>query len=191
MVFNLQSRHKYMVEMAMFNGPRAITTKVSKPELWFMCSAHCLKVLYICVTISENILNGFQLTERTQVYGRNDYVQCSKAITPKVGRPELRFMCSAHRLMVLHICVQFGENISDGIRVIEWTWMMEALTNQQTDRVTLKILDGITLHPRHFLWWGKKICLTYANSIVNWIFGKILSENIFCFSSLIIIIDVP
>ena len=31
MVFNLQSGHEYMVEMAMFNIQRAITLKVGKP----------------------------------------------------------------------------------------------------------------------------------------------------------------
>ena len=41
MVFNLQSRHQYIAEMAMFNVLRAITPKVGKPELWFMSSA-CL-----------------------------------------------------------------------------------------------------------------------------------------------------
>ena len=46
-VFNLQSRHEYMGEMAMFNVQRAITPKVGKPE--FMCSAHPLIVLfYLC-----------------------------------------------------------------------------------------------------------------------------------------------
>ena len=38
-IFNLQSGHKYMVEMAMFNVRRAITPKVGKPELQFMSSA--------------------------------------------------------------------------------------------------------------------------------------------------------
>ena len=38
-VFNLQSRHKYMVEMDMFKVQRAITPKVGKPELWFISSA--------------------------------------------------------------------------------------------------------------------------------------------------------
>ena len=43
-VFNLQSRHKYIVEMAMFNVQRAIhvTPKVGKPKLRFMSSAHHL-----------------------------------------------------------------------------------------------------------------------------------------------------
>ena len=52
-----------------------------------------------------------------------------RAITSKVGIPELRFMCSAHCLIVLYICVKFGENITDGIRVMERTRMMEALTD--------------------------------------------------------------
>ena len=44
-----------MVEMAMFNVQRAITPKLGKPELWFMCSAYCLIVLYSCVKFGENI----------------------------------------------------------------------------------------------------------------------------------------
>ena len=42
-----------MIEMAMFNVQRAITLKVGKPELRFMCSAHCLIVLYICMKFGE------------------------------------------------------------------------------------------------------------------------------------------
>ena len=42
-----------------------------------------------------------------------------RAITPKVGKSELRFMYSARCLIVLYICVKFGEKISDGIRVME------------------------------------------------------------------------
>ena len=37
-------------------------------------------------------------------------------------------MCSVRRLIVFYICVKFGENISDGIRVMERTRMMEAMT---------------------------------------------------------------
>ena len=53
-------------------------------------------------------------------------------IIPKVCKPELRLVCSARRLIVLYICVRFRENISDGIRVMERTQMMEALTDGQT-----------------------------------------------------------
>ena len=38
-VFNLQSEHKYTVEMAMFNVPRSTTPKVGKLGLWFISSA--------------------------------------------------------------------------------------------------------------------------------------------------------
>ena len=39
---NLQSGHKYLVEMAMFNVQRKISPQVSKSELGFINSAHCL-----------------------------------------------------------------------------------------------------------------------------------------------------
>ena len=56
-----------------------------------------------------------------------------KAITPKVGKPESRFLCFARHLKVLYIFVKFGENILEGIRVMERTRMMEALTDEWTD----------------------------------------------------------
>ena len=130
-VFNLQSRPEYMVEMAMFNVQRAITLKVGKSELRFICSASSLIVLYICVKFPENTSNGFQLTEWT-LHGRNGYIQCSKGNNSKSRQPELWFMCSAC-LMVLYICVKFGDNIPDSIRVMERTQMMEALTDELTD----------------------------------------------------------
>ena len=43
--------------------------------------------------------NGFQLTEQTRVHGRNCYVQCSKGNKFKIGKPELQFIFTAHRLM--------------------------------------------------------------------------------------------
>ena len=42
-------------------------------------------------------------------------------ITPKVGKSELQFMCSASRLIMLYICVKFRENITHCIRVMERT----------------------------------------------------------------------
>ena len=66
-----------MVELAMFNVQRVIIPKVGKPELWFMCSARPLMVLYICVKVRKNNSNGIKVTEWTQNYealtnGRND-----------------------------------------------------------------------------------------------------------------------
>ena len=48
-------------------------------------------------------------------------VNTQRAITPKVGKPELRFMFSARRLMVFNVCVKFHENMSSGFKVMEQT----------------------------------------------------------------------
>ena len=67
MVFNLQSRYKYMVEMTMFNVQMAITPKVCKSELQFICSASSLIVhlhqayLYL-VQSSMKIQSGHEFT---------------------------------------------------------------------------------------------------------------------------------
>ena len=48
-------------------------------------------------------------------------VNSPRAITPKVGKPELRFICCACRLMVFNVCVKFHENMSSGFKVVERT----------------------------------------------------------------------
>ena len=55
-----------MVEMAIFNIQRAMTLKVEKQELRFMCSACHLMVLNNCVKFQENMSSGFKVMERTQ-----------------------------------------------------------------------------------------------------------------------------
>ena len=118
-----------VAEMTMFKVQRAITPKVGKSELRFMCSARRLIMLYICVKFRENITNGIRVMERTRVPGRNGYVQCSKGNNSISRQSELRFMCSTYRLMVVYIGVKFRENISNGFRVMERTRNYEALTD--------------------------------------------------------------
>ena len=89
----------------MFYVQRAITPKIGKPELWFMCSASCLMVHYICVKFRENITNGTRVMERTRVHGRNGYVQCSKGNNSK-SRPTrvmVHVFCPLSH-GVLHLC---------------------------------------------------------------------------------------
>ena len=64
----------------------------------------------------ENMASGFKVMERTQ-----KIVNTQRAITQKVEKTELRFMCSARRLMVFKVCVKFHENMSSGFKVIERT----------------------------------------------------------------------
>ena len=48
-------------------------------------------------------------------------VNTQRAITPKVEKAELRFMCSACHLMVFYVCVKFRENMSSDFKVMERT----------------------------------------------------------------------
>ena len=64
-------------------------------------------VRYIGEKFHQNIWNGFQLQSRHDYIAEMTMFTVQRAITPKVGKPELRFMCSAHRLIVLYSCVKF------------------------------------------------------------------------------------
>ena len=46
----------------------SIINKVCKQELWFLCSAHPIFVLYTCMKFHENISNDFEDIERTRVW---------------------------------------------------------------------------------------------------------------------------
>ena len=72
-LFSAYSGHKYMVEMTKFNVLRKISPNLGKSELWFISSARRITKLLISVKCHQNISNGFQLTERTLVHGRNGY----------------------------------------------------------------------------------------------------------------------
>ena len=64
-----------------------------------MCSARHLMVFKVCVKFHENMSSGFKVMERTRK------LLTQRAITPKVGKPELQFMCSVCHLMMFSICV--------------------------------------------------------------------------------------
>ena len=63
-----------------------------------------------------------------------------RTLTPKAGKTELWFMCSACHLIELYICLKFRENITDGIRVMEQTRMMEALMAGRTFKISESII---------------------------------------------------
>ena len=125
------------------NTQRALTQKVGKSELRFMCSARRLMVFNVCVKFHENMSRGFKVMERTR-----NIVNTQRAITPKVEKPELRFMCSARRLMVFNVCVKFHENMSRGFKVMERTrkLLTDTHTHTHTHREKTK-----TLYPHGIL----------------------------------------
>ena len=102
--------------MKIVNTQRAITPKVGKSELLFMCSARWLMVFNVCVKFHENMSSSFKVMERTR-----KFVNTQRAITQKEEKPELRFLCSARQLKVFNVCVKFHENMSSGFKVMERT----------------------------------------------------------------------
>ena len=68
-----------------------------------MSSARHLILCDLCVKFHESMSS----------YGADTKIDnTQRAITPKVGKPELGFMYSARRLMVFNVCVKFHENMS-------------------------------------------------------------------------------
>ena len=128
MVFNLQSGHEYIVEMVIFNiyyVQWAATPKVGSPELRFFfvfCTLSYGALIFVksFIKIYGTIFN-LQSGHKHMVEMAMFHVQ--RAITP----------CVLHIVLVLYIYVKFGENISDGIKVMQRTRMKEALTDGRTD----------------------------------------------------------
>ena len=56
-----------------------------------------------------------------KLWSGHEIVNTQREITPKVENPELRFICSARRLMVFNVCVKFHENMSSCFKVMERT----------------------------------------------------------------------
>ena len=134
MVFNvcvkfheyMSSRFKVMERtQKILNTQRAITPKVVKSELRFMCSARRLMLFTVCVTFHENMSSSFKVMERTR-----KIVNTQRAITPKVEKPELQFMCSARRLMVFNVVRSFMKICQVVFEVMERT--RKLLTDRQT-----------------------------------------------------------
>ena len=54
-----------MTGITIYNVQRVVTPKSGISELWFLCSAHYIMVIYICIKFQENISNSFQVTKQT------------------------------------------------------------------------------------------------------------------------------
>ena len=74
---------------------RGITKNTYMQELWFLRSAYCLMLDNISMTFHEDILNGFQATERMALYSVLGIAKVRRDITQKYIYP---------RVMVLAIC---------------------------------------------------------------------------------------
>ena len=60
-----------MTWITIYNVQRMVTLKEGNSELWFLCSARYITVLYLCVKFQENIANCFQVTEETHIFQKS------------------------------------------------------------------------------------------------------------------------
>ena len=100
---------------------RSITKKIYIQELLFLHSAHRLMLVNNSTTFQEDILNGFQATERTALYSVLGIAKVRRGITQKMYIQELWFLWSAHRLMLVNISMTFHEVILSVFQVTEQT----------------------------------------------------------------------
>ena len=94
-ILKLQSKHDFVLETATYKVQRGITKKIHKQELWFLHSACRHMVLNICMKFHEDILEGFNIIQRTQFCHRNCYLQSSKGQNSKHTYPRVSF-CVLH-----------------------------------------------------------------------------------------------
>ena len=109
-------------------------------ELWFFHSAHCLMLIDISMKFHKDSLNGFQVIVRTQL--RHDFVidEVPREITQKVKRQELCFLHSAHRLMLIDICMMFHKDSLNGFQVIGWKQLRHDFVMDKVPReITQKV----------------------------------------------------
>ena len=64
-----------------------------------------------CIKFYEHILNSFKVVERTWFCHRTANYKVQKDVTQKVSIQELWFLQTAHRLILVNICMYFHEDM--------------------------------------------------------------------------------
>ena len=67
-ILKLKIGHDLVTKKCYFQGSLGQNYKVHKQELWLLHSASRLIMLNICMKFHENILNSFNVIERTRSY---------------------------------------------------------------------------------------------------------------------------
>ena len=87
-----------------------------RQELQFLWSACGLMMLYISVKFHENILNGFQVIEQTQLHDRWTDRQMDRH-----SRQKQNVSASISGDIILYMSMKFHENILTSLQVTEGT----------------------------------------------------------------------
>ena len=84
-----------VTETATYKVKRDITLNIYIQELWFLPSAGRLMLVNISMTFHEDILNGFQITERTR-FCHSNYLQSSKGHKSNIYISKSYGSCDLH-----------------------------------------------------------------------------------------------
>ena len=120
MVFKLQNRQDFVTGTSTYKVQRGITQKIYIYP----------RVMVLVICISSNVGKYFydiplRDPERFSSYRADGILFCSRhsqslrGITQKIYIKELRFLQSAHHLMLVNISMTFHENILNGFQVTE------------------------------------------------------------------------
>ena len=99
-----------MTGITIYSVKRKVTPKAGNSKLWFLCSAHYIMVICICIKFQENISNNFQVIERTHILQKS-LISTSKGHYSKSRLSRVTVLYSAPWLIMLYICVKFHQNI--------------------------------------------------------------------------------
>ena len=105
------------------------------------------------------------------------YFQFQRAITPKIYNPELQFLCSASRLMLLYICEKFHENISNSFWVTERTRFCDRQTDGRSNILGLWATSMLNSHRDVPLKRKQKMGLRATQYILNGI-NRIIMDKL-------------
>ena len=139
LIFKLLKGHKYMTRITINNVQWAVTPKAGNAELPFLCFAHLIMVIYICIKF-QNISNSFQAKEWTQIYYRNHYFQSSKSHKSKsrLTRVRVLMLCtSSHD--ALHLC-EVSSKYLEQFQLKEQTRVHRNSTTPKVDQPELRFL---------------------------------------------------
>ena len=106
--------------------PKMATSKADNSELWFLCSAHHIMVIYIrkklhLQNVSRNYLKQFSSYRADTYIPEITIFNVQSTIIPKAGVQQLLFLCSALCLIMLYICMKFYQNICNSFQLTELT----------------------------------------------------------------------
>ena len=99
------------------NKQRAITQKLSKQELWFMCIALPIDEIYPPTKFHNHSQYSFGDMHQTKFKCENK----QRAITKILSKQELRFMCTACPLDEIYPPTKFHNHSKYSFREMHWT----------------------------------------------------------------------